>query len=223
MPGSEGGNELSRSQELSWVVQAWKERGLLSESCQYTSPDELAALHSNSWFVRRNRRHVTTAAAPSATELSWVARRNRRLCASAPLRAKPQSPGSTSRPGLLRLNSCSNFLAAIQSKLPQDVRPALAVPAAASAIASATLRRPSQGDRDLSNDSSLHPEVYLTLYDLNSCCNSFCAHRLGIGIYHSGVLVQGLEYTYDNTSAGAGSGVVAHEVCGQERHPGGYK
>ena len=55
------------------------------------------------------------------------------------------------------------------------------------------------------------PLVQLTLYDLCTCCNG-AAHAAGIGVYHSGIVIEGLEYTYDNVLEGGPtcSGVVAH-------------
>jgi len=66
----------------------------------------------------------------------------------------------------------------------------------------------------LERDDGPRPQVELTLYDLCTCCNQ-AAHLIGVGVYHTGIVVEGLEYTYDNValtsnSAPGDTGVVAH-------------
>ena len=209
-----------------WIIQAWKDRGLLSSAAEVTTLQELESLHRSSWFVRRNRRSPHASAGTPTTDAGWVARRHR-------------SQAQAVHGGL----STSPLAEAIKAKLPQGVCPVRAVPARDGAKVSPCtsaedlrmqrqqqqqqqqqqrqrqqqqLRREGCDRGGLVDDevaarcgpSQLSfPDVYLTLYDLSSCCNALCGHRLGIGAYHSGILLEGLEYTFDNIAATEGSGV----------------
>lgn len=186
------GKRRLNSSTSSWVVAAWKERGLLSPTATVT-PTELVELHKDSWFVRRNRhaKHVRDVPEEGG---SWVVRRNRHCVRhSAPV-ARMQSMPSLQLPeessGSARRAS---LLGSLQARLPR---------------------------REASDASSSCPvsvdephaaaDVYLTLYDLCSHGNTLM-HAIGLGVYHSGLEVGGLEYTYDNHAGSAGeTGLVWH-------------
>lgn len=208
---------------VQWVVQAWRERGLLSEADQNVrTREDLAKMHGDSWFIRRNKQvpprlGPSRSASINAGENSgWLARRNRKSTRA--------SCDCSSRPPLRRQSSLLEQ--AIHAKLTLGVKPLLAEPAKispcpsydgsddthAQAIAQPPAAR-SAGAEEAALaelDSSDPPNVYLTLYDLYASCNALCAHWWGIGLYHSGILLQGVEYTFDNIASTVGSGVIAH-------------
>jgi len=229
--GRESGEPASAESDpasVPWIVQAWRERGLISGEKSIATTSELLAANSTSWFVRRNKRPpphraVSMASNAAAQEQSdpgfatiWLERRNRH-CGSG--RAAPSAAP------LAALRRQSSLLGqAIQSRLPQGVRPLRAEPAKCK-ISPATSRddgelfdlaptasaaaRPADSSHDPADDEM--PHVYLTVYDLSAPCNTCCAHWLGLGVYHSGILIQGVEYTFDNIASFNGSGVIAHE------------
>ena len=65
------------NESSSWLVDKWKERGLLSADVS-TTPSELIESHHDSWSARRNRRAKHARLVPDE-HLSWAVRRNRDL------------------------------------------------------------------------------------------------------------------------------------------------
>ena len=106
-----------------WVVQAWRDRGLISGASETMTPKELAAMNSSSWFVRRNKRapkvHGSSAFdCECSGSSSWVERRNRHHGST----HAPPSAAPLKRTGsMLRM--------AIEARMPQGVRPVGAEPA----------------------------------------------------------------------------------------------
>ena len=312
----------SGSQSPPWVVRAWIERGLVPQDANVVSREDLAALHSSSWFVRRNRKSPHTASAtPCCEGEGWLARRNRSTIA-------PRLKRGASAGGSLSRTSRGSFLEEwAKQKLPRtpsfrrgtaerQCGPLSAGPAKAAdgtgdccrcsgreaggegvspctscddlprlpfhpkprcntddgeeaeekedhgepcssscagVAAGSNVGRGASGSgggaagggggggssknggsggsggnamnigggsgssggsiggSSGGGESSHRPLVTLALYDLCTCCNS-CAHALGVGVYHSGIVLGGLEYTYDNVYEPhpSGSGVVAH-------------
>ena len=204
-----------------WIVQAWRDRGILaSDSSAVITREDLTAMHSSSWFVRRNRKAPFSAAVRAAAG-------QHRGC-----RAGEHSS----------MRRQSSFIeASIQSRLPQGVRPLKANPANLLSSSSTEVGTTPQCTASSMNAGSTttaescayphherqgelleyraancdhhqqRPDVFLTLYDLCACCNAICAHWLGMGVYHSGILMRGIEYTFDNIATAHGSGVIAHE------------
>ena len=190
-----------------WVVRAWRERGLISGGV--ATLEQLEELHADSWIVRRNRKspHVVVGA-PTAETGSWLARRNRHCGHSGAPRRKLEPPGA--------IDSW------VRAKLPRAVQPLRAQPASVSPCTSfdslsSCLSSGSSGDSllgamagagmplsrlEASSEpgGAARPSVSLALYDLCTCCNGV-AHRLGVGVYHSGIVVEGLEYTYASSHA----------------------
>ena len=54
---------MEKAKDGSWVVEAWRQRGLISGDA-VLSKEDLAELHANSWFARRNKHSPHTAVAP---------------------------------------------------------------------------------------------------------------------------------------------------------------
>ena len=52
--------------------------------------------------------------------------------------------------------------------------------------------------------------VYLTVYDLDRCWNAAGMHQLGLGLYRTGIEIDGLEYTFDSDNGSDGGGVCWH-------------
>ena len=107
-----------------WVVQAWRDRGLISGASETMTPKELAAMNSSSWFVRRNKRapkvHGSSAFdCECSGSSSWVERRNRH-------HGSTHAPPSAAVP-LKRTGSMLRM--AIEARMPQGVRPVGAEPA----------------------------------------------------------------------------------------------
>ena len=61
------------------------------------------------------------------------------------------------------------------------------------------------------HDPSEPTLVFLTVYSLDPCWNALC-HPLGLGLYRTGIEIDGVEYTYNNDGHRAPdtSGVTAH-------------
>ncbi|KAL3916367.1 MAG: hypothetical protein SGPRY_006848, partial [Prymnesium sp.] len=163
-------------EEVPWVVQEWKRRGLLSPTAQVRHKKDLVDLAGGaSWFVRRNR-HT-----PNVADL------------------KHRS---------LELNS--RILLDIQSRLPQLEREQQG------GIGSESEDSQSEGPPSpfptevVEAGSGDHaPQIFLTLYDLCAKCINSMGHAVGLGVYHSGIEVHGVEYTFDNHTS-EGSGLVWH-------------
>jgi hypothetical protein len=206
-----GGSELRpsgspTSPSESWVVHAWKQRGILSPTAKVRNHGELAELHSDSWFVRRNRHTphtvdgtLTPRSMDDTMADSWIARRNRNTYGHS---GRLASPGrAMAKPAeLMRRNS--TLLSAIQARLPmpQEALEPVGLEGAVSPRA-----------------NHAGPEVYLTLYDLCARCLNSVAHSCGVGVYHSGIEVHGIEYTFDNHTS-TGCGVVWHTPYHRVRH-----
>lgn len=209
-----------------WINRAWKERGLLSPGASVRSAAELQELHASSFFVRRNRhrppaRGVAAPHTPSSTD-GWAARRHRYS------KAKAAAPLALSPPILAWSGSFrSQIQINVKARLPQGVA-AVSEPAAShserdahwlqqptSSVPSARREPPSGASPHASDgaaaeaaEAGARAEVYLNLYDLCSCANVL-THRLGLGVYHSGIEVGRIEFTFDNLY-NSGTGMVAH-------------
>ena len=195
----------SSEESSSWVVEAWRQRGIICDAW-VGSREQLAELHSNSWFARRNRNcgssrspHVASLVAQDLEQdVSWIARRNKHAghAEQRPHRAVGES---------------SPLEAWVRDKLPaRETRPHPPQHAPPPRPGGARSAATAAGD----GARSPRPLVELTLYDLCTCCNG-AAHRLGVGVYHSGIVIEGLEYTYDNVALTSGcapeeTGVVSH-------------
>ena len=128
--------------------------------------------------MRRNRHTPHVAETDHVSSASWVARRNHseKKSTSQVKRQLSEATPSSRRTSRSRSRSGAYFLEAMSDKMRA---PPHATPAA------------DLGDAD---EESARPRVWLTLYDLASC--NACAHHVGLGIYHSGIEVHGVEYTY---------------------------
>ena len=206
-----------------WVVREWKRRGLLSPSSNVHSQQELVELTGDaSWFVRRNRRtphSFDSRIAFDDSATSWVARRNWHSQARFSHGVKSRhSVGEHLRaPKLEKRNSA--ILLDIQARLPQP-------PKVTQLDRDGEQQKISDGDPNpVGSSSSLldarrhehGPQVFLTLYDLTSTCVNSVAHAVGLGVYHSGIEVYGIEYAFDNHTSD-GCGVVWHVHCRRESH-----
>jgi hypothetical protein len=190
--------------KATWVVEAWRQRGLISDDV--VSTEQLTELHANSWFARRNRRSPHTAHPPPVDGSGWLARRNRKQQRAAPGVRRQASRG---------------LEVWVKAKLPQGVQPMRARAATSPALmrpegaavkpvneslGSSTESLPGSGrDRSpsslampgvplgrlepLERDDGPRPQVELTLYDLCTCCNQ-AAHLIGVGVYHTGIVVE---------------------------------
>ena len=192
-----------------WVVKAWQQRGLIPSDKLARSREDLTSLHSQSWFVRRNRKSWRQGIDQEFNESAgWLARRNRN--------SKSRPSRRTTRDSA----TAHDLLQAWMKARLRGVRPQHAEPAASSATATSGTADSSLTCKALSSEAdgsrpqavvSSRPDIHLTLYDLCTCCNGM-AHRLGIGVYHSGIELEGVEYTFDNVAdTTSGSGIVAHE------------
>ena len=159
-----------------WLLTQWQSRGLLSADA---SADDIARAHGDTWFMRRNRHTPHVAETDHVSSAGWVARRNHseKKSTSQVKRQLSEATPSSRRTSRSRSRSGAYFLEAMSDKMRA---PPHATPAA------------DLGDAD---EESARPRVWLTLYDLASC--NACAHHVGLGIYHSGIEVHGVEYTYD--------------------------
>ena len=209
--------------DVPWVVEAWRRRGLISGDA-VISKEELAVLHShsNSWFARRNRHSPHASQAMPCEKDGWLARRNRYPSKGTRRRLSSASEGKAKASGFDRWVPAAAGEGAIEAwvraKLPGGSQSLRCAPAADATppISPCTSRELllSPGARIERMEHGRRPQVELTLYDLCTCCNG-AAHRLGIGVYHSGIVIEGLEYTYDNvaltgSAAPEDSGVVVH-------------
>lgn len=214
------------------MVQEWKRRGLLSPTAQVRHKKDLVDLAGGaSWFVRRNRHTPNVAdlkhrSLEYCSPTSWIARRNTRFSGptlqlphtvkhvSSPRRSAsllvPPSPRDSPPflPEAKRLNS--RILLDIQSRLPQLEREQQG------GIGSESEDSQSEGPPSpfptevVEAGSGDHaPQIFLTLYDLCAKCINSMGHAVGLGVYHSGIEVHGVEYTFDNHTS-EGSGLVWH-------------
>ncbi len=170
------------STDREWLATQWRRRGILAtnEDLEHA----ISRLAPSSWFVRRNKSafHKPTATkhkSPTQT----IRRPARHSIASLSLDSSDPPPAPT--PSRLR--------SLIESGLPT---PNLV----AQSSSSSALQRDGVGRHDGSTD------VYLTIYSINGCWNA-CFHPLGLGAYHSGVEIGGLEYIYDGRASVDGRGV----------------
>lgn len=156
-----------------WLVDQWKQRGLLAPDAAVTFAD-VEALKADSWFVRRNRKTPKTLDEADAAVLkagSWFSRRNRKT-------AKALEAQRQRKPLRDRSNS---IVAAIESRL---------------LTPSSTSSRVSCRSRSYQADAPAC-DIYLNIYDLCPCWNSM-AHCAGLGVYHTGLELGGVEYSFDN-------------------------
>jgi len=174
-----------------WLLHQWRQRGIVPSNGKLTQAD-FDALKQGSWFLRRNRK------SPMCT--STVASHA----------ASVEGKRTSSRPG-------NSVLAAIQARLPTPTQQASDLPRMPNKQLSAEdLCRPQRGAAPIrlceiaEESEGTQPlcQVYLTIYDLCPCWNVL-GHTIGLGVYHSGVEVDGVEYTFDN-HGGDGSGLVWH-------------
>jgi hypothetical protein len=191
-----------------WVVEAWRERGFLTNCSGPLTREDLQAMHTSSWFVRRNRKTPHRTMDAPGDSSGWIARRNRNPAPHAGLVQRQDISSSNwaaSSPGAKIWQSTTAWM---KGRLPRDVRPLYAEPRSESRAAS-TLGAAVSALEAAPAGGGACPSVQLTLYDLCTCCNGL-AHRAGVGVYHSGIVVDGVEYTYDNILTSTGTGVVPH-------------
>lgn len=199
-----------------WVVEAWRQRGLISGDA-VISKEELAEFHtanSNSWFARRNRKsphcHASCAIDESA---GWLARRNRK-----PRGACPENNGFSlflpdtngQQPGALEAWLRGRLLSTSSRKLPSvkarsrhisTISPGTSRDELNSSAESlATPGVPVHRLEPLEDGTTQRPHVELTMYDLCTCCPGI-AHRLGIGVYHSGIVIEARVPSLSRTTA----------------------
>ncbi|KAL1522802.1 hypothetical protein AB1Y20_017773 [Prymnesium parvum] len=195
------------NEEVPWVVEQWKRRGLLEPSATVRHKKDLVELAGgDSWFVRRNR-HTPNEGGHRYRSLDdssgWVVRRNRR-CQG----ARSQSASFSGVHAPRRMSNSSSLLRNLQARLPQAdwEEGARGEPS------------PLRVERDARKaQEERAPEVFLTLYDLCAKCLNGAAHAIGLGVYHSGIEVHGVEYTFDNHTSD-GSGLVWHPPYHSEPH-----
>ena len=199
------------SSSSAWVVEAWRQRGLISGDA-VISKEQLAEFHtanSNTWFARRNRHSPHCHSATFDENASWVARRNRQPPPRLPgatknggfsswvRDAKGQQPGALEawvRGRLLWPESASPLRLKKNRSNGEPISPSVSQDDLPSAISSADSLSavPGVSVRRLEpteDANAPRPVVELTLYDLCSCIQGL-AHRLGVGVYHSGIVIE---------------------------------
>ena len=162
--------QTEQTHPSTWLVDQWKQRGLLASDASVTFAD-IEALQAGSWFVRRNRRTPKASDDLEAPQTgSWFLRRNR---------STPKASEQVfKRPLRDRSNS---IVALIEARL---LTPPSCTPSTRSFLATSL-----KAEADCS--------VRLNIYDLCPCWNSL-AHHVGIGVYHSALELGGVEYSFDN-------------------------
>ena len=204
--------ESSSSASSAWVVEAWRQRGLISGDA-VISKEQLAEFHtanSNSWFARRNRHSPHCHSMTFDENASWLARRNRQPPPRLPgatekggfsswvRDAKGQQPGALEawvRGRLLWPDSASPLRLKKNRSNEEPISPSVSqsdLPSVASSTDSLGASLPGVPVRRLEPTEDVNaprPVVELTLYDLCSCIQA-PAHRLGVGVYHSGIVIE---------------------------------
>eukprot|EP00965_Chrysotila_dentata_P244889 6206229-Pleurochrysis_carterae.AAC.2 len=182
MPARQRSSAAASEIRSSWLLNQWQQRGLLGMDCDAA---DLEALKAGSWFVRRNR-HSPNVAVPRRPA------------------ALPASPAP--RPKFVATRSRSTLSAVFHTCLAPQHKVAAATEQRA---ADDGMVRKGAGARWSTSTRRLS-SVFLNVYDLLPCANRAFCHCLGLGVYHSGIELAGIEYTFDHHGE-HGPGVIWHE------------
>lgn len=183
---AEGG--LSMPGEHSWLTEQWRKRGILSMGEDVV--EAVQKLAGTSWVARRHKKLSKSRGGRDA----FARKFSREKGADAAI-SRISDDNNVRRKSLAITASGSpepsRFRSFIESNIPTPTRIASKVTLASNHDSS-----PSVQINVISEDT----EVYLVVYDLSCCWNALC-HPLGVGAYHSGIEIGGLEYMYDGTSS----------------------
>jgi len=225
-----------------WLQDMWRQRGLLDEGgdidaavqrqCQQswflrrnasTPNGPRTSSPETSWFLRRNQvalppapragRNVTPAALRQRTSGYFLNSKGRVVVEgrASPsktrgLRTAPAEKSTLSGPATPLRRSASWLCGRVPEGRPAGPSPVPCGLPLAHSDGSVTALLPAWREEEAG-------AVFLTVYDLCPCWNSCCGHPMGVGVYHSGLEIDGLEYTYDRQPGGGHLGDPSHAGC----------
>ena len=209
-----------------WLQDMWRRRGLLDEGgdidaavqrqCQQswflrrnasTPNGPKTSSPETSWFLRRNQvalppapragRNVTPAALRQRTSGYFLNSRGHVVVEgrTSPsktrgLRTAPVEKSTLSGPATPLRRSASWLSGRVPEGRPAAPSPVPCGLPPAHSDGGVTALLPAWREEEAG-------AAFLTVYDLCPCWNSCCGHPMGVGVYHSGLEIDGLEYTYD--------------------------